>query len=84
MDQAIKSLIRVGEISSVNTVSGAARVVFPDRSDFVSYELPVMKHAWPVDIGEQVACLFLPTGSADGFVLGAYYTEDDPPPTGGA
>jgi phage baseplate assembly protein gpV len=82
MNGILKRLIRVGNVSSINVSKGAARVAFDD--DTVSYELPVMKHAWPVVIGEQVVCLFLPTGTADGFILGPFYTEDDPPPIGGA
>lgn len=79
MDSIVKGLIRHGSVSSVNTADGTARVLFPDRSNLVSNPLNVMKHAWPVNPGDSVVCLFLPTGSADGFVLGAYYSKDDPP-----
>lgn len=82
MQNILKRLIRVGKVSSINGSKGAARVAFNDNT--VSYELPVMKNAWPLEIGEQVLCLFLPTGVAQGFVLGPFYTEDDPPPLGGA
>ncbi|MFY0545448.1 hypothetical protein [Brevibacillus sp. H7] len=83
MDGIMRNLIRVGFVSSVNSAIGAARVAFTDRSDVVSYELPVMKKAWPVSPGEQVVCLFSAVGNADGYVLGAFHTEDDPPAAGG-
>jgi phage baseplate assembly protein gpV len=75
-------MLRVGTVSSINAAAGSARVAFTDRDNLVSYELPVMKFAWPVQPGEDVVCIFLPTGAADGFVLGAYHTEDDPPAGG--
>jgi phage baseplate assembly protein gpV len=84
MDPFVKNLIRVGVVSSVNSSTGSARVTFSDRSNLVSSELLVMKYAWPVEPGEHVLCIFLPTGNAAGFVLGAYYYENDPPETGGA
>lgn len=81
MDASGKRLIRVGNVSSINPAKGSARITFPDTNT-VSNELPVMKAAWPVELDEQVVCLFLPTGLAQGFILGAYYTESDPPPGG--
>ncbi|MGN7472304.1 hypothetical protein [Brevibacillus sp. SAFN-007a] len=74
--------IQVGIVSSVNAANGSARIAFPNRGNTVSKELPVMKKAWPVKPKDLVVCLFPATGT-DGFVLGSYYTVDDPP-TGGA
>lgn len=79
MDPSVKGLIRHGTVSSVNKTNGSARVLFPDRSNLVSNEMPVMKHAWPVEPGDSVLCILLPTGNAAGFVLGAFYTSNDPP-----
>lgn len=53
----------------------------------VSFDLPVLvrgamgtKDYWLPDPGEQVVCIFLPIGNAQGFVLGAFYSQKDRPP----
>jgi phage baseplate assembly protein V len=60
------------------------RVEFGDRSNLVSYELPVMvkqtlknKDSYMPDIGEHVLCSFLGNGLEQGFVLGAIYSNAD-------
>ena len=35
---------------------------------------------WMPDIGEDVLCVFLPTGSEDGFILGSFYADEIRPP----
>lgn len=76
----IANLIRVGEVTSVNTEALTARVRFQDRDDIESFDLHVVtynshknKRYWTPDVGENVLCLFLPTGVEAGFILGAYY-----------
>lgn len=86
MENIIKNLIKVGRVSSVDPAAATARVVFEDQG-VVSYDLPVIQHqtlknkdyCLP-DVGEHVVCLFLPTGNAEGFVLGAIYSDEDQPP----
>lgn len=85
MDAILKNLIRVGRVSSLGKAT--ARVVFPDRQNMVSYDLQVIvrksqndKDYWMPDIGEQVVCLFLPSGNAQGFILGSFYSDVDQPP----
>lgn len=86
MDNIIKNLIKVGRVSSVDPATATARVVFEDQG-VVSYNLPVLQHqtlknkdyCLP-DVGEHVVCLFLPTGNAEGFVIGAVYSDEDLPP----
>lgn len=79
--------IRVGIISSVNPAACTARVAFEDRSSVVSFDLPILvrgslqnKDYWLPDPGEQVVCLFLPSGNAQGFILGSIYSAKDKPP----
>jgi phage baseplate assembly protein V len=81
-----KSIIRVGRVSSVNPATATARVVF-EAQGIVSYDLPVLqrqtlrnKDYYLPDVGEHVVCIFLPTGNAEGFVLGAIYSDEDQPP----
>ena len=87
MDPVLKNLIRVGIVSSASPEACSARVAFGDRSAMVSYELPVLvrgslqnKDYWVPDPGEQVVCVFLPSGNAQGFILGSLYSGVDPPP----
>lgn len=86
----IKSLIRVGSVSSVNPANGTARVALEVNDDNVTYELPVLtrgskanKDYWIPDIDEQVVCLFLPNtsgrGVCQGFILGTFYSRTDAP-----
>lgn len=83
----LKSIIRIGEVSSVDAAKGTARVVFDDFDSMVSYDLQVISrntfanrdYAMP-DIGEDVICVFLPTGTEAGFILGSVYAGEITPP----
>ena len=83
----LKSIIRIGEVSSVDAAKGTARVVFDDFDSIVSYDLQVISrntfanrdYAMP-DIGEDVICIFLPTGTEAGFILGSVYAGEITPP----
>lgn len=85
----LKSIIRIGEVSSVDAAKGTARVVFDDFDSIVSYDLQVIcrntianhDYAMP-DIGEDVICVFLPTGTEAGFILGSVYAGEITPPEG--
>ncbi|SDD89943.1 phage baseplate assembly protein V [Sporomusa acidovorans] len=86
MDSVLKNLVRVGRVSSINPQSATVRVVFEDRQNMVSYDLPVIvrqslknKDYFMPDVGEQVVCLFLPNGNAQGFCLGSFYSSVDVP-----
>lgn len=83
----LKSIIRIGEVSSIDAAKGTARVVFDDFDSIVSYDLQVIcrntfanrDYAMP-DIGEDVICIFLPTGTEAGFILGSVYAGEITPP----
>jgi phage baseplate assembly protein V len=90
MENVLKNLIRVGRVSAVDPVNATARVVF-EAHGLVSYDLPVLqrqtlrnKDYYLPDVGEHVVCIFLPTGNAEGFVLGAIYSREDQPPAASA
>lgn len=86
MDNITKNLIRVGRVSAVNSANATVRVDFQAQG-VVSYDLPVLQrqalrnkdYCLP-DVGEYVVCIFLPTGNAEGFVLGSIYKGDIDPP----
>lgn len=79
----LSQFIKIGEVSSVNPAMGTARVVFDDDDSVVSYDLPVIQtntfankdYAMP-DVGEDVLCLFLPSGPEEGFILGSFYAGE--------
>lgn len=85
--EALSKLIKIGEVSSVDFEKGTARVVFDDDDSIVSYDLQVLHRntmknkdfAMP-DIGEDVVCLFLPSGEEEGFILGSVYAGEILPP----
>jgi len=91
----IRNLVRIGRVSSVDPACMSARVVFSDKDEDVSYDLPVLamcaksnKEYHLPDIDTQVVCLFLPNisskGLTTGFVLGSFYSDVDAPGENGA
>lgn len=86
----IKNLIRIGTISAVNGAACSARVVFDDKDDLVSAELPIItigssqtRAYWIPEVGTQVLCIFQPNASGcgigSGFIIGAFYSSVDKP-----
>ena len=81
------SLIKLGEISSIDPGRGTARVVFDDEMGLVSYDLPVLQRntlknhdfAMP-DIGEDAIVLFFGEGQEDGVIIGSIYAGEVTPP----
>ena len=77
----------IGTVTKINPEKAKARVLFEDKDEITSKEIPIMFnrtkdmkiYAMP-EIGEQVICSFLANGIEEGFVLGAYYDEIDKPP----
>lgn len=85
----IESLIRYGVVSAVYPERAAARVVYADRQDMVSAELPVLQagcyqrrfYSLP-KVGDNVVCLMVPNGEdGAGFILGSFYSDVNRPPT---
>ena len=84
----IESLVRVGKVSVVIPERCACRVVFDDRDNMVSAELPVLQSSclnnkWfsLPDVEDSVVCLMTPNDpNGGGFVLGSFYHQNNPPP----
>ncbi|MEF3312608.1 hypothetical protein PV433_27330 [Paenibacillus sp. GYB004] len=75
MSAELKNLIRIGKVSTVNAANGTVRVVFPDKDDSVSGELPVLRLGGTLampSVGDNAVCLFLGNGLRAGFFLGTY------------
>ena len=80
-------LVRVGTVTSVDPATATVRVEVADQDGLISHALPVIqrktlkdKDFWLPDVGEHVACLFLPYGQEQGVCLGAIYSQADTPP----
>lgn len=90
LESVVKSIVRVGVVSTVNRDKCRVCVTFPSsRGGFQSGELPVMvaaseamrDYSMPA-VDEQVVCVFLPNGPEAGFVLGSFYSDQDAIPDG--
>ncbi len=79
-ERQLSMVIRVGEVTATNPAAHKVTVTFDDDDGQTSGELPVIvpntlenrDHALP-DVGEDVLCIFLPTGTEEGFILGSFY-----------
>lgn len=87
LQEAMAEMFRVGIVNSIDPQKGTARVRFPDDDDVISYDLQVLhrntyrnKDYNMPDVGEDVLCLFLANGLADGFILGSIYAGEVTPP----
>ena len=68
---ALKNIVRVGWVSSVDIEKRTARVTFKDKGEtFVSGPLNVLKNTPLPSPGDFVLCIYLPNGDGDGFVIG--------------
>ena len=73
---ALKNLVRVGKISSIDVPNNTARVALADKQDtegrpLISGPLKVVDYASPsLKVGQFVLCLYLANGESDGFVIG--------------
>ena len=83
LPEKLNDLIRIGEVSSINPAKGTARVVFDDDDGTVSFDLPILqrntfdtKDFNSVNVGEDVLCLFLPSGPEEGFIIGSFYAGE--------
>lgn len=81
------SMLRIGEVTSIDPASCTCRVTFDDDDGLTSFDLPVIQrntlknsdYHMP-DIGEDVLCVFLASGTEEGFILGSWYAGEVTPP----
>lgn len=79
-------MIRYGEVVEIDPARSLARLRFADRDGMVSWWLQVLQRKtlkdrsyWMPDVGEHVAAV-LDEREEAGVILGAVYSEADPPP----
>lgn len=76
-----RNLIRVGFVNSINAKKGTVQVLFPDKDNKVSNNLPLLSYEYHMPkVEDQVICLFLGNGLENGFCLGKFYSDINPPP----
>lgn len=80
-------ILRVGKISAVNYDDGKCRVVYSDRDDCTTVELPLVvfnNEYYVPEVDDQVLVLHQPNGAASAFILGDYWskTHNTPDDTG--
>lgn len=87
LERKVAGMLRVGVVDTVDRTKCRVTVTFP--GDFKSAGLPVLvkqsvenRDFWMPAIDEQVVCVFLPTGPEVGFVIGSFYSDEDPIPDG--
>lgn len=77
--------IRLGKISSINYSAGKARVVYEDRDDSVTSELPFL--AWQYNMpktGDLVVVACFSNGTVSGVILGPVWNPSNTPHGGAA
>ena len=87
LEVLVRQMVRTGVVTSVVADRGMVRVRFPDNGKLVSNPLPVLfsrtqkNKAYDLpEVGEQVVCLFLPSGMEQGYVIGCPYSSKDKVP----
>ena len=85
----IKNLFRIGAVTAIDEEKELVRVSYDDLDNTVSAWLQVAvwgaykdDNHWLPDIEEQVFCLFMPTGHAEGYVLFSVRDQNHPPKAG--
>lgn len=75
--------IRIGRVSSVNYQLGTCRVVYHDRQDEVTREIPMLATEYNMpEVGDMVLVLHLSNGSSMGVILGCMWNSEHQPPEG--
>lgn len=81
MVKILQNMIRVGQVNSVKAEKGTVQVLFEDKDDAVSHDLPLLNFEYHMpEVGDQVICLFLANGIEQGFCLGSFHSDVAPPP----
>ena len=76
--------IRIGRISAINYEKGRVRVLYKDKGDQVTAEIPLFcQEYYMPKVDDMVAVLHLPNGSAAGCVLGRMWSDQNLPPESG-
>lgn len=71
-----RNLVRIGQVNSVDESKGTVQVLFQDKDDIVTDDLPLLSFEYDIPpVGSQVLCVFLGNGLEQGFCLGRFYSQ---------
>ncbi len=75
--------LRLGKISTINYKDGTARVLYTDRDNAVTAELPLLSFEYRMpSVDDFVLVCHLPNGGAAGIILGPIWNDNNRPPEG--
>ena len=75
--------LRLGKISTINYKDGTARVLYTDRDNAVTAELPLLSFEYRMPaVDDLVLVCHLPNGSAAGIILGPVWNDKNRPAEG--
>ena len=75
--------VRFGKISSVNYEAGTVRVVYHEKDDCVTSEIPLLSFEYMMpEVDDAVLVLHLSNGAEVGVVLGRPWSDENKPPEG--
>ena len=73
--------VRFGKISSVNYEAGTVRVVYHEKDDCVTSEIPLLSSEYKTpEVDDAVLVLHLSNGAEVGVVLGRPWGDENKPP----
>lgn len=79
------NLIRIGKVSAVDYDKGLVAVVYADRDNSVTAQLPMLSSRYFMpEPGDQVLVLHLSNGAEAGVVIGRFYSDKNLPTETGA
>lgn len=85
MSKNNESFFRVGKISSCNYEKGTARVVYADRDNCTTIELPFFcpfEEYYVPEVDDLVVVFHFENGSSKGIIMGRYWSKNHAPPDG--
>ena len=72
--------VRVGRISTINYEEGTARVIYTDRDNSVTRELPFLSSEYNMPKkGDQVLVVHISSGEEAGVIIGKFWSKNNKP-----
>lgn len=75
--------LRIGRISAVNYTAGTARILYKDKSEEVTREVPLLSAEYCMpEVDDLVLAAHLPNGKEAAVILGRFWSDKNKPPEG--
>lgn len=78
-----RNIVKAGRVNSIDRDKGTVKVLFEDRDNTISDNLPLFEFVAFPNVGDRVVCIFIGNSIDVGFCLGRYYSNENPPPSEG-